>query len=278
MFDSKEMYRRWARKNVIHATNSVAESNHDITMLFGKNIEDLRSDNFICGELGCCFNRDLVGSQGWPDIKNMLYVMNSTMNYIVLRNYENLPNEVKLGKHSDLDILCDDITIARLVLNAKPTTRTKNRVQHKVQIGDSFLNVDIRHVGDGYYDKTWEMALLCNKKYLEKGFYVADLENYLYTLCYHAIIQKRSISEDYIDRVRKLCVDTGVKLIDLSNEKQAINQLKDYMSIKGFVFTEPKDPTVTYNYFKVDEKATLLRKKQHMKRRVKKLIKKVLGK
>ena len=41
MFDSKEMYRKWTGGgHLIHGTNSVEESSHDLTMLIGLNPKD----------------------------------------------------------------------------------------------------------------------------------------------------------------------------------------------------------------------------------------------
>lgn len=277
MFDSKEMYRAWAKRNVIHATNSPEEFRHDITLLLGMSPEDLERQRFIRPRGSERPGFDIVGCRQWDDVRQLLHVLNNTLNYVVLRNFDNLPGHVDLGPHSDLDILTDEPEIAALLLNARPTTSVRGRVQHRVQVGGNYLNIDIRHVGDGYYDARWERDILRNRVFREEGFYVPSDADLLHALVYHALLQKRVVADDYPRRVLALCRKADCPSIDLRDEVDALDRLRSFMSARHYEFTDPMDPSVTFNYFKVGAKARFLRKKQRAVRRFKALGKAFLG-
>jgi hypothetical protein len=276
MFDSKEMYRAWAKQNVIHATNSPEEFRHDITLLLGISPEDLERRHFIRPDGSEQPGFDIVGCRQWKDVRQLLHVLNNTLNYVVLRNFDNLPDHADLGPHSDLDILTDEPEIAALLLNARPTTSVRGRVQHRVQVGGSFLNVDIRRVGDGYYDARWERDILQNRVFRKEGFYTPADGDLLYALVYHALLQKRTVAEDYPGRILALCRQLGCPPLDLRDEASSLERLKAFMAERHYVFTDPADPSVTFNYFKVGAKSRFLRKRQRAKRKIKALAKAVL--
>lgn len=255
MFDEKEKIRKFAGSNILHSTNTVQEAEHDITLLFGMSSKDLLSHNFS----NTVIKKNIVGSHGWTDIKTMLYVLNHTCKYVILRNFENYPESIKYGEHSDIDILCDNYEIVKLILNSKNSTSQPGRVQQIVAIGDNYVNVDLRYVGDGYYDSKWEKDILSKRVYDDRGFYVPDTESYLFTLMYHALIQKNKIANDYASRITDLCKDIGLTEINLCDEDSSLSILKNYMHDYSYQFVEPKDYTVGFNYRKINARAGLYR-------------------
>ena len=54
------------------------------------------------------FKSDLVGQDGWKRMQQLLYVLNSTVNYVILRNYEGILDNLADYKHEDIDILTDE--------------------------------------------------------------------------------------------------------------------------------------------------------------------------
>ena len=119
------------------------------------------------------------------------------INYLVLRNYENLLEpELYVGGHGDIDLLCDDAqSIARLV-EAQPKAPKSTRllddgIHYLIFVDGTPVQLDLRQVGDGYYCTKWEKDLL-ERKVKYDCFYVMNPVDYFYTLAYHAILQKRS--------------------------------------------------------------------------------------
>ncbi len=271
MFDSKEMYRKWAKSNVIHATNSIIEANHDITLLLGISPADMYDNGFNIKTKDDKI--DLAGAEGWESIEQMFYILNHTVQYVILRNFENLPHSIDYGEHSDIDILCENIDVTKLVLNSSNSTNQKARVQQIVKIENKTVNIDLRHIGDGYLDDNWEKSILVNRVFNTNGFYMPDKENYLYSMIYHALIQKSVVSCDYVSRTKELCNSLGIKDIDLSDEENALIELNAFLLNKKYKVVEPKDPTVAYNYYKLNGPASILRKWYKLKKDVKLLIK-----
>ena len=265
VFDVKERYRRIAKNNILHATNSEEESEHDITLLLGKCYHDLNFETIHLKTI----EKDIAGANGWESIRELLYVLNHTCQYVILRNFEEFPDNIQLGEHSDIDILCRDYQSTGLILNGRETTARPWRVQNIVTIGDSFVNVDLRHLGDGYYDRRWEEDILNNRVFHEKGFYSPNEEDYLYSLLYHGLIQKYRISDDYVARIGKLCSGMGIAPVDLNDERAAIETLTAYMKRKGYRFVEPEDRTVGYNFYKIGEKAGVYRSLRRLASKIK---------
>ena len=96
IYDSKMKYRKWiGGEFVIHSSISEKETNHNLTLLFGKNAQDLEKElperwNGSIKKL----ESDLIGHNGWKDMRQLLYVLNGTMKYVVMRNFEDMPDQM----------------------------------------------------------------------------------------------------------------------------------------------------------------------------------------
>jgi len=154
--------------------------------------------------------------------------------YVVLRNWDNLPDSVQLGEHSDLDLLVYDIEHWQEIFPEAKRVFAEPRVQFKVPIEDSFVYVDVRHVGDGYYPEKFEKDILNNRELHPKGFYIPCAIHYCLGLVYHAVHHKNSNNYPEI-------------LADLS-----VEQLLDSLKGSSIGWSEPTDYSVgRFNaYFK----------------------------
>jgi hypothetical protein len=208
VYDRKMHYRRLiGGKYPIHASINQKETNHDLTLIFGQNLEDVikklptnwKGDKNI-------LKKDLVGWNEWKDLKQLFYVLNSTTNYLVLRNFENYPGIIN-EDHKDIDILTDDRWQIKHILNMK-LFKDKNGIKRLyVLIQNEKITFDIKYVGDSYYDEKWSKKMLDTKKF-ESGFYRPDEKNYFYSLLYHVLIHKKQKSGEYFNELKQL----GIKL------------------------------------------------------------------
>jgi hypothetical protein len=117
--------------------------------------------------------------------------------YVVLRNFENLPNDVKLGEHSDLDLYCYDFEHFREVMPMAEPCYPYPRVRMKVPIGDSYFYCDVRHLGDGYYPDDFARAMLVTREWNENGFFTPNPVHHRLALAYHAVHHKNHIANEY---------------------------------------------------------------------------------
>ena len=284
VFDAKQLYRSWTGGgHKIHATDNVEETKLQLALLFGKDYNDfVVNDKFDQNII--VYNNDLKGADGWNSFNELFYILNLTSNYIVLRNFDNLEEQLT-SKHPDVDILTENKIQTRDILNAVPTTSKAFKVQHSVRIANKDINFDIRYVGDNYYDKYWETELLKTKIKHEKGFYIPNNINLFYSLIYHALMHKPHISEDYfnqfLDLSKRLNID--FKVCDMT-DISLLEILQLYMNEHKYDIVDPNDISVFLNeslinkkiHIKVSKKRTDYKNYLKFRSTIKKIVVKIL--
>jgi hypothetical protein len=125
------------------------------------------------------------------DLRQFFNYMNDiNFQYVVLRNWSNLPDSVELGDHSDLDLLVYDYDHWKEIFPEAKSEFPYPRVRHKIAIGDNYIFADIRHLGDGYYPADFEQAILDTREWNENGFYTPNAVHFRIALAYHAVHHK----------------------------------------------------------------------------------------
>lgn len=245
MFDKKTYYRELTGGgHKVHATNSEMETNHDLTLLLGKNIEDYLKDLDTKQEVKVIeLEQELIGQNGFKTVKEMFYVLNNCINYTIIRNYETLPEEIYVNEHNDIDIICDSYENAAYVLNAEKVFPEAYRVHYKVKVEDKFAFFDLRYIGDNYYYYPMERKILDNRIYNEKGFYTIAEEEYFYSLVYHALIHKPKFADDYKRRLQKM----NPTDVTLETEEDFVKILNQWLLNNGYSITKPVDTSVQFN-------------------------------
>lgn len=208
----------------------------------------------------------------WKSIKELFCSLNnSKCNYIVLRNYEELLQEQFLEGHADIDFLCEKAERLVLCASALPRGDEEDGVHYYVMINNNRVPIDIREVGDGYYDSKWEQKMIATKVLFKNLCYVPDAENYYYSLCYHVLVHKNEISEDYF---RRLCIMGNTLGIF---QKNFLQNLEKYMKDMSYKYWYPVDRGVCFNVQNKDKKLLKFEFKHYwpraivkIKRRVKK--------
>lgn len=231
IFNSKAKYRKVIGKNfTVHSSISENETEHNLTLLFGKNTLDFTKDlpNKWNGLIKT-MKSDLIGSNGWKNMDELFYVMNGTVNYVMLRNFEKMPNEFD---YNDVDLLVEDQKLA-YILKKDFSTEHDNVRSIPLQIGSNEIMLNPKYLGDNYYDKKWEEDILKRRVLHKNGFYIPSKSDYLYTLLYHVIFHDRwkkipNIRDDY----KKLLLDLANQL-DLKEITQI--SLNDKNSSKKIV-------------------------------------------
>lgn len=252
LFTSKSEHREWTGGgHKIHASNTTQEADHNLTLLFGKNSEDLiksigAKPSFKIEK----WSTDLVGSVGWDSLEQLFYVLNNTIEYVVMRNFESLPDNYYAKNHGDIDLLVSNYTDAQFIANSKPVFKTKNRVYSTIKIANEKVFFDFRHIDDNYYDRPWEENIIKNRRFINNSFYVPSKIDHFYSLLYHAIIQKPALGEDYIKKLVEQAQSLNINLSSSSfSTDEAINLLSTFLTEKNYAFTQPNDKSV---YFHMD--------------------------
>lgn len=176
---------------------------------------------------------------------------NSCIPYLVLRNYENLLSpEMYVEGHGDIDLLCAD---SRLLAEKVGARTYKNKVKevcddgvhYYVLVAGKQVSLDLRSVGDGYYCQKWQQEML-DRRVLKDGFYVMCEQDYLYSLIHHAILQKRTFSDEYRSRLTEMCNRLHISMKD-DSVQSFILLLESYMEEHGYTYVYPRDIFVPLN-------------------------------
>ena len=185
-------------------------------------------------------------------LRRIFDVLNfSGLEYVVLRNFEKMPDEVKVDpNHLDVDLLVSNYYEAKRLLDGiNPdniwTTSYENgkhRVVNSVVLDGKLVNFDIRYTGDNYLDKKWQLDILKNRVRLRQMF-VPSKADHLHSLIYHAIIQKKEISDTYVKMFQELGNYTEAQSYDKKFLRQ---KLDTFMDGRGYKMVKPKDDTVGY--------------------------------
>ncbi len=246
VFDAKKIYREMTGGgHRVHATNNQAETLRDAVLLFGLELPEARgSDVPIC--------RDLVGAGAWGSLTEMFSVMNLCTRYVVLRNFDSLPEKHDASMHGDIDILCTDYDEFALLANAEAVFPQSYRRYYFINVGGEKIPVDIRDINENYYCARWSLDLI-RHRVSKRGIYVPAKQDYVYSLAYHALMHKRNLSPDY-----------GIKLVALfesihqtdtisSHMGYVAETLNFFMLENGYRFVRPLDWSVYFNYRKTSE-------------------------
>lgn len=176
----------------------------------------------------------------------------SGASYVVLRNFENMPDEVEVDpNHLDVDLLVSDYYAVKRILDGDSPNKYwaaqyengEYRVVNTVSIGGKRVNFDVRYVGDNYLDEKWQRDILQRRVKSHSVIYVPSDEDHLYSIIYHAIIQKPKISDTYV----KVMTTLGNYSHKQACDKIFLRgELNAFMEKHGYNMVKPHDKTVGF--------------------------------
>lgn len=182
------------------------------------------------------------------DLDSIFKRMDSLYSYVVIRNYDYLPDSVEVGEHSDLDILIDETQKERFLKEfklEKVHPLDNKRVQYKLPIIDvhgnfNFIYVDVRTDHDNYFPHSLSRKMLDNRIKL-KSFYVPSQEDHAMGLIYHGVYHKGYFKDDYVE---KLVAYTNEPVLRGLIKGKDIIGLSKYLKSKQINFVKPYDYSV----------------------------------
>ena len=211
-------------------------------------------------------HRDLTGANGWSSASELFHALNHTVRYVVLRNFEEMPESLHVDAHADVDVLTDDYPEMARILNARRHVRCIPRSggPHWVPIAGTDLWFDLRFVGDDYYDPRWAQTLLDRRVWNAKGFFTPSAEDYFESLAYHTVVHKRAFAPDYGPRLAAMARAAGWS----SEEAAALHdparvkcEVDAVLARRGFRYCRPRDVNVFYNFEAIGYRWPRLRRK-----------------
>jgi hypothetical protein len=226
----------------IHSTNNIHEFFLQAPLLLGvERFERLLNEETIIEPF---IKKDLEGAEGWKNYHELFQILNLTTNYLVQRGFETLPDE---NPEMDIDFLTDNHQRLASAIGAK---QNKNQLyKGEVLINNQEISLDLRYVGDKYYDVNWGKDMLQNKV-LRNGVYTPREDDYFFSLLFHAKVQKQDVKEKYIAILEDLSQSLNFDWYktEYLQDNQAIGKiLRGYYQSQAYVYENPIDKGVYKN-------------------------------
>ncbi len=227
LFDLKQILRKITGGYKIHATDNIQETKDNLKVL-GLYDKFYREKNF-------------------SSLKEVFNELNkhSKLKWVVMRNFEGMPNNINIDEHLDVDLLVNDYYLVKTILEGTSATKNRyedgsKRILNYVLINNKKILFDFRSVGDNYYDKKLQQDMLDTRIKHPNGFYIPNNEMHLHSLIYHAIIHKPRISSTYI----KIFKEYGLKDNEI-NKKNLKEILDNWFKKNNYKYVRP-EPSVGY--------------------------------
>ncbi len=234
------LFKKKIRKNklsIVHISDNFEESKRN-AILFSKSI-----NNFPAAY----FSKTQNIFQNEKEFFNKLN-RNKKLIYVILRK-RNSENE-------DIDILVNNYFIfkrisdshsykkknLKLISNSgDPVEDNGIKVSNYIRIKDKIIKLDVRFIGDGYFDSNWQKKILEYKK-IKLNYYTPNNENFIFSLIYHIVYHKGYIDKKYIKILSKKLKLKSLTLIKL---KKIVD---DYLSSNKYKIPRPLDLTIPITY------------------------------
>ena len=195
------------------------------------------------------------------NFKELFDYLNSKplLKYVIQRSFYELEEPINYfkGKH-DIDILVNDYYYFKALTGARSVNKKNMRendngynIQSTIRIASIEVKFDIRFVGDNYIDSNWEKDMLDRKMVhnLKNNIqiYVHNINDELYSIIYHIIIQKPNPSKTkHIPRVQELCNLCDKNKIDFNNIPSVKGILDDFLKKNNYKYIKPYDKYVNF--------------------------------
>lgn len=187
--------------SAVYSSINQEETNRILTLVIGKHAADYIAavktpwdGSFVK------MDRDIPGANGWNSLEEVFYVLNNTIDYALLRDFETLPFDL-VAVERGISILTNDREQLICILNPSYSS-SGGRI--RINIGGSPVPWEIHYVGDNYYCSQWEQDMLKKKVVGAGNLHVLNNEHHFYSLVYHALIHRETIPKDYYVKAEQL--------------------------------------------------------------------------
>ena len=226
----------------VHSTNSIYEFFFQAPLLFGMDIfkQLINEEKPKLEKL----SKDLEGANGWSNWESVFEILNATNNYVVLRGYEGLPAE---NPDKDVDLLTDNYQRIASALGAKQLS--SKHYKGRIVVNNEETPIDIRFVGDHYYDTSMSKDML-DTKVNKNGFYELQDDFYFFSLLFHCKVQKAEVKEKYIGILDQLAKKLNYNwyLKETVFDDKAVGEiLNGYFQSHHYYYRDPLDHGVFKN-------------------------------
>jgi|TARA_B110000285_G_scaffold123380_1_gene139424 hypothetical protein len=226
LFDIKAHLRSIVGGYKIHSTDNIQET----------------KDNLRCLGLFDKYYKQTI----FNDINHIFETLNSCykLQWMVMRNFEQMPDNLLIDEHLDIDLLVNDYFLVKNLLDADSATDYTYedggcRILNYVYINNTKVLFDFRFIGDNYYDAQFQKDMMTTR-IPRHNFYTPNDRYHIFSLIYHAIIHKPAISDTYTS----VFMSYGIEQQDINKPFLKI-VLDTFMNKHNYKYVKP-EPSVGF--------------------------------
>lgn len=237
----------------IHSSNSLMEFMRDAVLFLGLDrFQEQLAGGFPERGPAMPLEQDMAGAGGWNNLSEMFEVMRYACNAVVLRGYEELRDAGRGESFSvdEIDIVCDDLGTLSGAACATPTNSDPSKSAFTTMVCGRTVKLDARSIGDGYYDARWQQQMLETATWDEGGFPALEPVNYLFSLLYHAKVQKPTVKPLYQQVLPDLAQQVGLPsdvAHQVASDEVAARLLSGYLQANNYRIPATRDRGVHRN-------------------------------
>ncbi len=242
--EKKAEYRNWslnagnAFPYLIHCAAQIDELRLQTALLLGPDAARAlwRGERYESD----CLKQDVAGAAGWRSLGDAFYMLDTCIDWCVLRGWEGLPETFTAN---DLDILVADNRRAASALGLRFSDQQRTTLRSgKLNLVDEEISVDLHWVGDGYLDAVWERAIL-DRRIRPDGVFRPNSEHAFFSMIYSEYVNRPKERESKVQRIRRIgdeIAHTGwINEALFSDRQSVLKMLSGYMKVSGYVWTPP---------------------------------------
>jgi hypothetical protein len=242
---AKSRYRAWTGGGLrVHSSNALGEFFRDMSLLVGaRGLDEILRRTAPHSGPPLEQQRSLAGAGGWSSLAELFEHLHRAVEVLVLRNFETLPLHLAEGD-ADVDALCRVPQEVAAVANAQVRQDRHGKFACETEVGGAPLALDLRFVGDGYYDAPWQERMLARARVQQGAVMVPAPDDHFFSLLYHAKVHKRQVKPAYRERLRGLAADLGLSQyagLDCTDDQPATELLAGFLAANRFRQTMPQD-------------------------------------
>lgn len=251
-WNAKKIYRKLVGvKDGVHSSVNERETRQNIAMLLDESLDEFLARKDLDGSISALTSLPAVEC-GWRSLEHFFSIINECTSYIVLRNADQV-FKAKSDLHTDIDLLVSNINEFIAFSGAVKVKSNSHHAAYLINIAGYPVKFDLRTPEDGYYDASWAQEML-DSRVLKDGLYVPSPENAKWSLLYHALAHKKSVSADY------------AILFDSWDKRNVLcEKLAHWMNSHAYKATFPLDRKVTFYPDNLPKNITIRRRKFDIK-------------
>lgn len=194
-----------------------------------------------------------VFREKFQNLNHFFYKINNDkyLKYVILFDYNIINKKSELLKNNiNIKFLVNDYYYFKSLVGARSTDKINMRendngynINNMIIIDDKPININIRFIGDNYFDNIWQKNILNSARIINLNKYkikVTNNYNQYFTLLYHLIIHKNFIYNKKTDYIKNRIIKKPF------NKMLLITKLKDFINKKKYKIEKPLDKFVNF--------------------------------